>query len=390
MRVSCGWIVGVLLAGKAVIQPFAQEPTTDPPRPIEPPAAAFPSEAASARVSRFSFIAYGDTRSPVDGRALQPDHGALIDNMLAAIATRSTTRFPVKLVLHSGDAVARGIETLQWDVSFSPLVEKLTRGVGVWYFYAAGNHDAPALPASRAIGLRNTMAAVSKLIPAEGSPRRLSGYLTYTVGYGNVFAMAIDSNIADDRTQLAWITNQLEQLDRSRYRHIVAFFHHPMFSSGPHGGSSPGASSASGAADNVEAQTAAMRSLYGPLFRRHHVRMTITGHDHLHEHWVERYTDGNTAYRMDHVVTGGGGAPIYAYRGEPEVAAYLASGAAQRVRLEHLMKPGTAVAENPHHFVVIQVDGDRLWQEVIGIGAAPYRPYNGQSRIALNDPSASR
>jgi hypothetical protein len=118
--------------------------------------------------------------------------------------------------------------------------------------------------------------------------------------------------------------------------------------------------------------------------------MTITGHDHLHEHWVERYRDGNTAYRMDHVVTGGGGAPIYAYRGEPEVGAYLATGAAQRVRLEHLMKPGTNVAENPHHFVVIQVDGDRLWQEVIGKGAVPYRPYNGQSRIALNDPSASR
>jgi hypothetical protein len=93
---------------------------------------------------------------------------------------------------------------------------------------------------------------------------------------------------------------------------------------------------------------------------------------------------------MDHVVTGGGGAPIYAYRGEPEVGAYLASGAAQRVRLEHLMKPGTDVAENPHHFVVVQVDGDSLWQEVIGIGAVPYRPYNGQSRIALNDPSASR
>jgi hypothetical protein len=54
------------------------------------------------------------------------------------------------------------------------------------------------------------------------------------------------------------------------------------------------------------------------------------------------------------------------------------------------MKPGRNVAENPHHFVVIQVDGDRLWQEVIGIGAVPYRPYNGQSRIALNDPSASR
>src|SRR4029453_15317818 len=113
MRVPCGWIVGVLLAGVAVIQPFAQETTTEPPRSIEPPAAAFPSEAASARVSRFSFIAYGDTRSQVDGRALQPDHGALIDSMLQVIAARSTTRFPVKFALHSGDAVTSAPESAQ-------------------------------------------------------------------------------------------------------------------------------------------------------------------------------------------------------------------------------------------------------------------------------------
>jgi hypothetical protein len=43
-------------------------------------------------------------------------------------------------------------------------------------------------------------------------------------------------------------------------------------------------------------------------------------------------------------------------------------------------------ADNPHHFVVAQVDGDRLSLEVIGTGADDYRPYNGQSRIDLNDP----
>src|SRR6478752_7775666 len=99
MRVTCGWIVGVSLAGVVVIQPFAQETATEPPRSIEPPAAAFPSEAASARVSRFSFIAYGDTRSQVDGRALQPDHGAVAGSMLATIASLAPTQFPVRFVL---------------------------------------------------------------------------------------------------------------------------------------------------------------------------------------------------------------------------------------------------------------------------------------------------
>ena len=28
-----------------------------------------------------------------------------------------------------------------------------------------------------------------------------------------------------------------------------------------------------------------------PVFRKHHVRMTLTGHDHLMDHWVERYEE---------------------------------------------------------------------------------------------------
>ena len=62
-------------------------------------------------------------------------------------------------------------------------------------------------------------------------------------------------------------------------------------------------------------------------------------------------------YRRDDLVTGGGGAPIYTYRGEPAVEQYLAAGAPQNVRLQHLVRPGMTTAENPHHFVVIQVDG---------------------------------
>ena len=85
------------------------------------------------------------------------------------------------------------------------------------------------------------------------------------------------------------------------------------------------------------------------------------------------------------VVTGGGGAPIYTYRGEPDVRAYLAAGATENVRVEHPMRPGSTVAENPHHFVVIQVDGGRLSLEVIGTGPADYKPYGDRSGVQLND-----
>jgi len=366
-----------------------QQPAPPPPivtiRPIEPPAVPLPAEAASARETRFSFVVYGDSRSPVDGQALQPDHAVIVDAIVGRIKALASTPFPVRFVLQTGDAVANGTNGTAWNVSYSPLVERITRDAGTPYFLTAGNHDVAFAADSRPLGLHYTLSAMSRLIPAEGSPRRLSGYPTFAFGYGHLFAIAIDSNVAADPLQLAWVTDQLEHLDHTRFRQIVAFFHHPPFSSGPHGGVAPGPAVTTD--DNVERQTAAIRTLYAPLFRRFHVRMTLSGHDHLYDHWIERYTDASGSHRRDDVVTGGGGAPIYTYRGEPDVRAYLAAGATQNVRLEHPMRPGTTAAENPHHFVVVRVDGDRLSLEVVGTGPTDYKPYpNGQSRMDLNGP----
>jgi hypothetical protein len=359
----------------------AQQPPAGPAAPvaspIEPPSAALPTEAASAKVTRFSFIAYGDTRGQADGVELQTSHGLVVDAMLAKVKALESTPFPVRFVLQSGDSVVNGRMATQWNVSFSPIIEKLTRGAGLPYFSAVGNHDVTTMPVGspgRATGLQNALTALAKLIPAEGSPRRMKGYPTYAIGYGNLFALLIDSNIAADPEQAAWVKDQLDHLDRGRYHHVVAVFHHPPFSSGPHG------------ADTVEPQTAAIRMLYLPLFRTHHVRMTLTGHDHLLDHWVERYVDNGTTYRRDDVVSGGGGAPTYTYKGEPDLRDYLAASAAQKIRVEHLATPGPSVEDNPHHFVVVQVDGDRLSIEVVSTGPAELKPYHSSAGVSLNDP----
>ena len=78
---------------------------------------------------------------------------------------------------------------------------------------------------------------MSKLMPPDGSPRRLNGYPTYAFGYGNLFAIALDSNIAADAGAARMGHRISSSISIARaIRHVLAFFHHPPFSSGPHGG----------------------------------------------------------------------------------------------------------------------------------------------------------
>src|SRR5579862_6145002 len=346
--------------------------------PTLAPRLPMPPEASTAGITKFSFISYGDTRGRHDGKELQAEHTLVIESMVATIRSAADGPDPIRFVLQSGDAVQDGSQARQWSVSYVPLINRLTQEGGVPYFLAVGNHDvggsASLADARRVEGLRNYVAANAKLIPAEGSAHRLSGYPTYAFGFGNTYFVAFDSNIPDDSTQFTWVKAQLERLDRKRYVNVALFFHHPPFSSGPHGGAT------------VERQAATIRSMWMPLFRRHHVRLLLTGHEHLFEHWVERYVDETGPHRIDEIVSGGGGAPLYAYTGEPDLRDYVKAGGAAKVAMTHLARPSQDAGGNPFHYVVIHVDGERISLEVVpvdwGRGFAPYR----SNKAVLVDP----
>ena len=359
--------------------PLAQDVVTtpEPVRAIAAPRVPLPSEGATDGVRRFSFIAYGDTRGRHDGTEVQAEHKLVVESMIATIRRATTSADSIRFVLQSGDAVANGSFDKQWSVSYVPLIDRLTTEGGVPYFLSVGNHDVGSssdlADPRRIAGLRNYFAANAALLPREGSPRRLNGYPTFAFGYGNSFFIAVDSHIPDDSVQLAWLTRQLETLDRRRYENVVVFFHHPPFSSGPHGGTS------------TERQAASIRARWMPLFRKHHVRLLLTGHEHLFEHWVERYTDATGPHRIDEIVSGGGGAPLYGYVGQPDVREYLTAGAAQKVTLQQLARPADDPGANPFHYVVVHVDGTRIDVEVVAVdwgkGFAPYR----SNRAMLSD-----
>jgi len=373
-------LVTFLISALDFAQAGSQTPQTVQPGPVQAiraPGNPIPTEEVSAGVTKFSYFIYGDTRGRRDGTEIQYEHSLVVDSMLAAIKRLSTTEYPVKFVLQTGDAVVNGGDAKQWNTSFVSLINRLTTEGGVSYFLAPGNHDVTAAQnlesEQRQAALKNYLQAMSSLIPPESASRRLAGYPTYAFGYGNTFVLALDSNIGDDQIQYDWAKSQLEGLDRKRYTNVIAFFHHPPFASGPHGGA------------RTEPQSLAMRNRYLPLFRTHHVKAAFAGHDHLFDHWVERYTDAMGRHRMDLVTTAGGGAPLYGYQGEPDTSQYVRSNQALRLALEHLVKPGLFPGENPYHYVIARVDGERMDLEIVGVDfGANWKPYRS-NRARLTD-----
>jgi len=225
--------------------------------------------------------------------------------------------------------------------------------------------------ALRQEGLKNYLDLMANLIPPETSPRRLPGYPTFSFGFGNTFVIGLDSNISPDDKQFAWVKSQLEGLDRSRFVNVIAFMHHGPFTSGGH--------------RVAELATMGVRIRYMPLFRANNVTAVIGGHDHLFEHYVEHYTRAGNPHRMDLIITAGGGAPQYGYTGEPDTIDYLAAGANDRVRLDHIVKPASVAADNKFHFIVVRVDGSNLSVEVVGLGPDnTYKPY-GKDVFDLRD-----
>ncbi|MFB3855194.1 MAG: metallophosphoesterase [Vicinamibacterales bacterium] len=90
----------------------------------------------------------------------------------------------------------------------------------------------------------------------------MDGQRYYTFEKGSARFFALDSNYMDPE-QIAWLDRELE---RSGEEWKIAFFHHPLYSSGARHGS------------EVD-----LRKLVEPLFVRHGVDVVFAGHEHFYE-----------------------------------------------------------------------------------------------------------
>src|SRR6185436_1008665 len=128
---------------------------------------------------------------------------------------------------------------------------------------------------------------------ANAGPAGL-GYYSFEVGTWHV--VSLNSNVltsnANVAAQVTWLQNDLEA---SRKRCTLAYWHHPLYSSRPHG------------------ETLAVRDLWRVLYRSN-AELVVSAHEHFYERFAPQDHEG----QMDPVrglrqfVVGTGGAPLHA------------------------------------------------------------------------------
>ena len=207
----------------------------------------------------FSFVAFGDTRSnPVA-------HQQVVSSILSLAPD---------FVLHTGDFVSDGSDPAQWTTFYSIEHDLQSQ---VPFYGALGNHEG-------------------------GDPCCYFDHFDwpnnerwYSFDHENVHVVAleIDSHAAywAGSPQAQWLENDLAHTTQPWK---VVFFHIPPYSSGSEHGSDQ-----------------QVRAALEPLFIRYGVDLVFNGHDHDYERSV--------ANGITYIVTGGGGAPLYA-KGQPDPA----------------------------------------------------------------------
>ena len=215
---SCGGVSTEQPAGPAVV--------------ASPPAKAADPVALPNADGSLKFLAFGDFGT---GEAPQVQ---LVGQMTAL-----HERFKYELVITLGDNLygAQNARTyrMKFEIPYKPLID-----AGVKFRASLGNHD-------------NVNQTKYELFGMDGER-----FYTYKAPKQNVRFFALDSSSAT-AAQIEWLEKELKS---STDEWKIAYFHHPLYSSARHHGS-----------------TDSLRRAFEPLFIRYNVSVVMTGHDHVYE-----------------------------------------------------------------------------------------------------------
>jgi predicted phosphodiesterase len=233
MRVNSLFCGLVLLLGACALE-AQQSPAVRPTTPTPPAAAATAKPSINILPPREKdsvlFAIIGD--SGTGGRS---------QFEVAATMAKARQIFPFEFVIMLGDNLYGSERPQDFVQKFEKPYQALL-DQKVQFYAALGNHDDPT--------------------QRYYKPFNMNGERFYTFKKGDARFFVLDSNYMDT-AQLKWLE---EQLSRSNDRWKVAYFHHPIYSSGARHGS------------GVD-----LRTRVEPLFVKYGVDIVFAGHEHFYE-----------------------------------------------------------------------------------------------------------
>jgi hypothetical protein len=224
----------------------------------------FTFQTMAAAPAPVRFAVYGDMRYP--GHAA---HRTVVEGLV---------REAPPMVFNTGDLTDLGSEESNWQKYF-----EITAPLGAItpVVPALGNHDGERR------GLGAAIAWELFGVPARNGATPPPGWTS--LDYGGVHFVILSTNEMGNMAQRDWLRADLARAKENHARAIFAFCHEGPWSHGIHGNSE------------------VMGRVYAPLLAAAHADVLFSGHDHIYERGV-----GSTpAGKLNYVVTGGGGAPLY-------------------------------------------------------------------------------
>jgi predicted phosphodiesterase len=276
----------VLIAVVSIACAPARAVQTQENAPARPRSAAVPGGVLPNAEDSVKFLVIGD--SGTGGRAQYE---------LAAQMIEAYARFKFEFAIMLGDNLYGSEDPSDYVDKFEKPYKKLL-DAGVKFHAALGNHDEPAQRFYK--------------------PFNMDGKRYYAFEKGDAAFFALDSTYMPP-PQVQWLEKELESNNK---KWKIAYFHHPIYSSGERHGS------------EVD-----LRALIEPLFVKNGVDVVFAGH----EHFYERLKPQQGIY-------------------------YFVQGGSAKLRRGNIRDNSTMTAkgfDTDNSFTLVELDGDRMFFETI-------------------------
>ena len=209
-----------------------------------------------------------------------------------AMLTYFNTAHRFGFVLMLGDNLYDDDYTNEFSRPYKALID-----LGVKFYATLGNHD--------------------RDLEIHFKPFNMGDQDRYAFDQGNARFVTLNSNHPADPLQIKWLDTVYAGAE-TKWK--IAFFHHPLYSSGEHA---------------AESRDVIRPALEGALVRNH-VNVVLSGHEHLYERIKPQQG-------IQYFVSGGGGRNLFHFH----------------------PSEFDEMGISEHHFMIAEIDGDRMFFEAI-------------------------